>query len=83
MADTAQRNARCHCGSGKKYKNCHGAAPASSGRRIPVGYLLIGAVVIAVAVFAMLKQTGGSAAPGAAPPGKVWSAEHGHWHDAP
>jgi len=21
--------------------------------------------------------------PGAAPPGKVWSVEHGHWHDAP
>jgi len=21
--------------------------------------------------------------PGEAPPGKVWSAEHGHWHDAP
>lgn len=20
--------------------------------------------------------------PGAAPPGKVWSVEHGHWHDA-
>ena len=22
-------------------------------------------------------------APGPAPPGKVWSVEHGHWHDAP
>jgi hypothetical protein len=21
--------------------------------------------------------------PGEAPPGKVWSVEHGHWHDAP
>src|SRR5688572_15447442 len=21
--------------------------------------------------------------PGLAPPGKVWSPEHGHWHDAP
>lgn len=21
--------------------------------------------------------------PGPAPPGKVWSADHGHWHDAP
>jgi hypothetical protein len=25
----------------------------------------------------------GAAPPGAAPPGKVWSVEHGHWHDAP
>ena len=24
---------------------------------------------------------GESVAPGPAPPGKVWSAEHGHWHD--
>jgi hypothetical protein len=25
----------------------------------------------------------GSPAPGPAPPGKVWSPEHGHWHDIP
>jgi hypothetical protein len=25
----------------------------------------------------------GGAQPGPAPAGKVWSAEHGHWHDAP
>ncbi|MBL8858590.1 MAG: SEC-C domain-containing protein [Planctomycetes bacterium] len=24
-----------------------------------------------------------AAPPGPPPPGKVWSAEHGHWHDAP
>jgi hypothetical protein len=24
----------------------------------------------------------GSPQPGPAPPGKVWSTEHGHWHDA-
>lgn len=29
-------------------------------------------------------QPGGQAQPpGPPPPGKVWSAEHGHWHDAP
>ena len=26
---------------------------------------------------------GGRQQPGPAPPGKVWSAEHGHWHDIP
>jgi hypothetical protein len=26
-------------------------------------------------------QTGALELPGPAPPGKVWSAEHGHWHD--
>lgn len=28
-------------------------------------------------------QKAGSGAPGPAPEGKVWSDEHGHWHDAP
>lgn len=28
-------------------------------------------------------QTPGARPAGAAPPGKVWSVEHGHWHDAP
>ena len=27
--------------------------------------------------------TPGPQPPGEAPPGKVWSPEHGHWHDAP
>ena len=27
--------------------------------------------------------TPGPQPPGEAPPGKVWSVEHGHWHDAP
>jgi hypothetical protein len=26
-------------------------------------------------------QVAGSQPPGPAPPGKVWSPEHGHWHD--
>lgn len=84
MTDTLNRNARCHCGSGKKYKNCHGAAPAGrSARKIPIGYLLAGAAVLAVVVFALMNQSGVTTPPGSAPPGKVWSAEHGHWHDAP
>ena len=28
-------------------------------------------------------QGAGTPQPGPAPPGKVWSAEHGHWHDEP
>jgi uncharacterized protein YecA (UPF0149 family) len=84
MSDAPNRNARCHCGSGKKFKNCHGAAPVGGGgRKLPVGYILVGAAILAVAAFALMKQTGVTTPPGAAPPGKVWSAEHGHWHDAP
>lgn len=77
------RNARCHCGSGKKYKNCHGAAVGAPPRRIPVGLLLGGLAVAVVVLFIVLNQTGATTPPGAAPPGKVWSEEHGHWHDAP
>ena len=28
-------------------------------------------------------QSGNNPQPGPAPPGKVWSPDHGHWHDAP
>lgn len=28
------------------------------------------------------RPAGSAQPPGQAPPGKVWSAEHGHWHDA-
>jgi hypothetical protein len=84
MSGEPNRNARCHCGSGKKFKNCHGAAQVTgSGRKIPLGYILMGAVAAAVAVFVFLKQSGSTTPPGAAPPGKVWSEEHNHWHDAP
>jgi hypothetical protein len=84
MSEASNRNARCHCGSGKKFKNCHGAAPAGAGRRkLPLGYLLVGAAILAVAAFALMRQSGGGTGPGSAPPGKVWSVEHGPWHDAP
>ena len=83
MAHETNRNARCHCGSGKKFKNCHGAEQLTSGRKIPMGYVLGGIVVLVVAAFIVLRQTGATTPPGAAPPGKVWSEEHGHWHDAP
>ena len=83
MTKVQDRNARCHCGSGKKFKNCHGAESSGSGRRIPTGYWIAGVALLAVAAFILLRQVDKPAAPGAAPAGKVWSEEHGHWHDAP
>lgn len=75
------RNEPCHCGSGKKYKNCHGAQSSVSNRT-----LLIGGGLIAVALIFWFGRGiiggSGSGPPGPAPAGKVWSAEHGHWHDA-
>ncbi|MFN0157811.1 MAG: SEC-C metal-binding domain-containing protein [Bacteroidota bacterium] len=93
------RNDLCHCGSGKKHKNCHGRKRAGGSNSIQWVYLLLGAIVVAagIAVFnpaaepvpapqqrTLPNQAGGmSLPPGPAPPGKVWSSEHGHWHDAP
>ena len=37
----------------------------------------------AVAVPPLQQFTPAPQPPGEAPPGKVWSVEHGHWHDAP
>jgi hypothetical protein len=85
MAGEMNRNARCHCGSGKKFKNCHGMIknPMTLGtRRIPVRVLVGAFIVVAVIGFLVLQNRGGGA-PGAAPPGKYWSEEHGHWHDLP
>lgn len=83
MSQNIDRNARCHCGSGKKFKNCHGAVSTKPGSKFPVGYV-VAAIVVAAALFvAYTNFTGGNQQPGEAPPGKVWSAEHGHWHDAP
>lgn len=125
-----ERNDKCPCGSGDKYKKCCAARDARKSQ-IPIGLgILIGAILLLAAVgFApsLLKRSesksntaeiatpaqkaaaaplpadpnnpfagnrpaepaaGGAAqtapaaaAPGQAPPGKVWSAEHGHWHD--
>jgi hypothetical protein len=71
------RNDPCHCGSGKKYKRCHGAQEASSGGSrlmlLTVAGLMLAALIVGIASF-----TGDRSAAG----GRVWSAEHGHWHDS-
>jgi hypothetical protein len=70
------RNDQCHCGSGRKYKKCHGVrADASRGRLM---MLAVGAAVLAAVAAAIMSFTGerGTAAT------RVWSTEHGHYHDA-
>ena len=89
------RNDPCPCGSGKKYKNCHMNAESSKGGKNKA--LFIGALFIVFLVIGILgfyfnsskPETGnsnqftpGPPPSGPAPPGKVWSYEHGHWHDA-
>src|SRR6187402_2974080 len=73
---TIDPNARCSCGSGKKFKNCHGAVAESkaSAKKKPTGYIVAVVIVLAVAAFALYKYE-------TKPSGQVWSEEHGHYHD--
>jgi len=88
------RNDPCHCGSGKKYKNCHMANETSS-KGMNKAFLLIGILValLTIGIIGYITNTNNTAAEqggfkpgpppaGEAPPGKVWSYEHGHWHNA-
>lgn len=92
------RNDPCHCGSGKKYKNCHmGQSKSAVTGNKSLMYLSVFAIIIAIAAFSIYynwdrtptnsntrtntNQSLTPPPPGEAPPGKVWSAEHGHWHD--
>ena len=98
MKNKPSRNDTCHCGSEKKFKNCHGKTIERSSQT-----WIIVAVIVLFLLWFLFFDTKPSAeatsyspaplipnsqnltptAPGPAPPGKVWSVEHGHWHDAP
>ncbi len=68
-------DAPCPCGSKKSYRSC--CKPRDDRNRM---FLFIG-VTIGGIFAAKLMFTDPRIPP--APPGKVWSAEHGHYHDAP
>lgn len=78
-----RRNDPCHCGSGKKYKNCH--QPNEGQKKASKSYMTVGIIAIVMIILAIVlifnEQSSGNNAPGEAPEGKVWSEEHGHWHD--
>ena len=93
------RNDPCHCGSGKKFKVCHGQAAKSFNQQWVIAGVLGGIFLLFFFMdsetstmtttnssipTSVVPQPGTSVAtpqPGEAPPGKVWSPEHGHWHD--
>lgn len=82
----AGRNDPCPCGSGLKHKQCCAGKAAWHQRPTVtaalVALFLVGSLVLAGVVITG-DDTASPGAPGEAPPGKVWSEEHGHWHDAP
>ena len=93
------RNKICHCGSGKKFKQCHQLRKNSQSTQLL--YLAFISMAIVTTFFfgnEIFKptDTSSSLSPkpfsientqtlkrpnGDAPPGKIWSVEHGHWHN--
>jgi hypothetical protein len=79
------RNDPCFCGSGKKYKNCHELSATSVANSTKSFWII--AILILLLIFAIFSivyspsynQSDGPS--GTPPAGKVWSEEHGHWHD--
>jgi hypothetical protein len=72
------RNDLCPCGSGKKYKRCHEAKEKGSGIGqhlvlIAVAGAVLAALLVGIASFRSGGQTAGV---------RIWSPEHGHYHDA-
>jgi len=70
------RNELCSCGSGKKFKRCHGLTTDSSrnGRylMIAVGVGVLAAVAAGVAAFTSDRASAV----------RVWDPAHGHYHNA-
>jgi len=72
------RNDLCPCASGRKYKHCCESKKKAGDNRMTTMILLVVAAAIVAALLASVFDHGGSSAG----PGRVWSAEHGHYHDA-
>ena len=95
------RNEPCHCGSGKKFKQCHGKKNTGKINQlyfIGFSFLVFMLLMFFSSSYSNEHSSVANKSPqpfnlqedklikkpeGKAPPGKVWSAEHGHWHDSP
>jgi len=71
------RNEPCGCGSGKKYKQCCAIRREANRRWLWIAGAVIVVLVLVGGAIAALRDASTT------PTGKVWSEEHGHWHDAP
>jgi len=69
--------------AGTYYATRPAVAPAASADPAASGTLPAQTVTIPSQVPPQGQFTPAAQPPGDAPPGKVWSPEHGHWHDAP
>jgi hypothetical protein len=77
MAKKLNRNDPCHCGSGKKYKNCHmDKDNAKTGSKL--GMIALAVAVVLGLWFAVMAIQGGSSPD--CPSGTTWSEAHQHCH---
>tara|TARA_B100001113_G_scaffold309859_1_gene272746 strand:+ start:243 stop:647 length:405 start_codon:yes stop_codon:yes gene_type:complete len=94
MGEKIRRNDPCHCGSGKKYKVCHEADSKKSNYPLILGIVFVfgiifyfffenGRPMISNELSPLKSQDNLKLNTKLNPPGKVWSPEHNHWHDAP
>lgn len=93
-----KRNILCHCGSGRKYKICHGKDQTQPLKP----WIIILIIILTLSGYFLFKseqvvnnksdnypsliskeKNNPPLSTGPAPTGKVWSEEHNHWHDAP
>ncbi|SMO53342.1 SEC-C metal-binding domain-containing protein [Gracilimonas mengyeensis] len=78
MADTPKRNAPCHCGSGKKYKNCCLEKDQST---LSSNLGMIGLIVIAIfGIWLLFSNISSGGVAQDCPAGTVWSDAHNHCH---
>jgi len=70
------RNDLCSCGSGKKFKKCHGVK-ASTNRQSKVLMVVVGGAVIAALAAAAASLTSEREGAGT----RVWDPVHGHYHN--
>jgi len=73
---TVERNAPCPCGSGLKFKRCCERKQRTGLSPTALTLILIVVLGAAAGVMAYMRAPDEAAAPK-----RVWSAEHGHWHD--
>lgn len=78
MADSLKRNDTCHCGSGKKYKNCCLEKDESklSSKLGVIGLVVV--VLLGIWLLAGNFSSGGGAQD--CPAGTTWSTSHQHCH---
>ena len=67
------RNDPCPCGSEKKFKQCC-ASKKDRSSQVILAVLIAGAVLAVIVIVSKVRQSSAS--------GRVWSVEHGHYHDA-